>query len=113
MHERVPSRYSSFLPSSKNMHVSLICDSKFPLGVRVGVHVFLSHCLCVGLLDEHLVQGVSGLLPNGTRDRLQPLYDPELDQVGIENGWIDPSRSVKIEQSSNVLTVGSEIVLLI
>jgi len=28
-------------------------------------------------------------LPNGNWDRLQPPNDPELDEAGIENGWMD------------------------
>jgi len=36
------SRYSGFLPPPKNLHVRLIGDSKFPLGVSVSVDGCLS-----------------------------------------------------------------------
>jgi len=69
----VLSRYSSFLPPSKNMHVRLTGDSKLSFGVSVSVCGCLSRLsLCCPVMDWRPVQGVPHLSPNDLWDRLQP-----------------------------------------
>jgi len=61
---------------SKNMHVRLIVDCKLSLGVIVSVHCFL----CGPVMDWDpsgcsVTAGIGSSLP-------------QLDYVGIENGWM-------------------------
>ena len=68
----VLSRYSGFLPPSKNMHVRLIGDSELSLGVSVSVHGCLSHLTLSGpVMYWRPVQDVPCLSPNDSWDRLQ------------------------------------------
>ena len=68
----VLSGYSGFLPTSKNMYVRLIGDSKLSLGVSVSLHGCLSHLsLCGPVMDWQPVQCVPCLSPNANRDSLQ------------------------------------------
>jgi len=66
----VLSRYSSFLPPSKNMHVRLFIDSVLSLGVSVSVHGCISHLsLCGPVIDRQPILGVPCHLPNASWDR--------------------------------------------
>lgn len=59
---------------SKNMHVTLIDDSKIDSKKNLS---------CLSLCGP--VQGVQHLLPNKSCDSLQQPCDPELNRVHIEN----------------------------
>jgi len=72
---------------SENMHVRLTGDSKLSLGVSVSVHGCLS--LCGPVMDWRPVQGVPRLLPNDSRDGLQPsLRNPKIGLKGFRK-WMD------------------------
>ena len=72
------------------MHARLIGDCKIDPGVSVSVHGCLSPLsLCGPAMDWRPVQDVPRLAPNNGWDRLQPLHEPELDQAGVENRWMD------------------------
>ena len=71
-HTWVLSGYSSFLPQSKNMLFRLMGDSKLIVGVSWPCH---GTVLC--------------LSPDCGWDGLQLPREPELDNAGIENGWMD------------------------
>lgn len=77
----VGSRYSSFLPQPKGMHVGLIGNSELSVGVNVSLNYCLS--LCVSPVIDW---GVS----YDMWDRIQPCRDPEVDKWENTDGWINP-----------------------
>ena len=78
----VLSGYSGFLPTSKNMYVRLIGDSKLSLVVSVSVHdCVYPLCLCGPVMDLQTVQGVPRLSPTDSWDRLQPPRNPKLESI--------------------------------
>ena len=86
MYAWVLSRYSGFLPPSKNMHGRLTGDSKLSLGVSVSVCGRLS--LCGPVMDWRPVQDVPCPFAQWPLDRLQPPHDPT-DGLSGYRKWMD------------------------
>ena len=77
-------------PTSKNMHVRLIGDSKIvPRSECECVWLFVSFVSVWPCDDWRPVQGEPRLSPDDCWDRLQPTRDPTDGLDGIENGWMD------------------------
>ena len=84
VYEWILSRYSGFLPLSKNMHVRLI--------MSVSLHDCVFRLsLCGPVMDWRPVQGVPYFLSNESWDRLQPTPGT-LSWINQMDGWMDGKR---------------------
>jgi len=66
------------LPLFKNMHVSVIDDSKLTVGVSVSLHGMSSLSLCLPCDGLKTCSGCTCHLSSGGWDGLQPLIAPDL-----------------------------------